>query len=144
MVIAFCGHSDYRATLEDEQKICSILEEKVGNAPAELYFGGYGAFDSFALKCGKKFQKTHPNIKLVFITPYINRSAASELYDETLYPELENTPPRFAISHRNKWMIERADFVVAYIEHAFGGAFQTYRHARRKRKPVLNLTSQDF
>ncbi len=116
----------------------------MGNTPAELYFGGYGAFDSFALKCGKNFQKTHPNIKLVFITPYINKSAPSDLYDETLYPELENTPPKFAISHRNQWMMERADFVVADIAHAFGGAFQAYKHAKRKKKPVFNLTGQDF
>ncbi len=52
MIITFCGHSDYIASAEDEQKILSILSEKIGDQNAELFLGGYGAFDAFAKKCG--------------------------------------------------------------------------------------------
>jgi len=34
----------------------------------------------------------------------------------TIYPEgLETVPKRFAISWRNKWMIEQSDIVVTYV-----------------------------
>ena len=41
-------------------------------------------------------------------------------YDSTVYPPLENVPHRFAISHRNRWMVENADVVVAYVLHDWG------------------------
>ena len=151
MIITFCGHSQYTEKVEDEQKIISFLEEKIGDRPATLYFGGYGSFDMFVRNCGKKYQQTHPNTKLIFITPYItvnyqknHLEYQKSLYDDILYPNLENKPPKFAISYRNKWMVEQADYVIAYIAHDFGGAYQTYKHAKSKNKPIFNLTDKEF
>lgn len=151
MIITFCGHAQYTEKEEDEQKILSFLEEKIGGSPAELYLGGYGSFDAFARKCGKKFQQTHPATKLIFVTPYLtvdcqkNHLAQNKnLYAGILYPALENVPIKFAILHRNKWMVEQADLVIAYIDHAWGGAYQSYKHAKRKQKPIFNITSKDF
>ena len=151
MIITFCGHSDYNETKEDERKILDFLTKNVGNAPAELYLGGYGAFDLFAHKCGKIYQKEHSNVKLIFITPYITVSYQKnhlknleDMYDDIIYPQLENVPPKFAISYRNKWMIEKSDYVVACIDHSFGGAFTTYKYAKKCNKPILNLTNKNL
>lgn len=151
MIVTFCGHAQYTESKEDEQKILSLFAEIIGDRYAELYLGGYGSFDAFARKCGKQYQQAHPNIRLIFITPYItveyqrnHLDHLKDLYDEILYPNLENKPLKFAISYRNKWMIEQADFVVAYITHAWGRAFQTYKHAIRKKKPLYNLSSQEI
>ena len=144
MVITFCGHSQYTETKEDEQKIISFLTETVGDRPAELFLGGYGSFDEFARKCGRIYQKTHPDVKLIFVTPYIYADLQKDLYDAIIYPELEKVPPKFAISRRNKWMVEQADYVIAHINHAWGGAYQTYKHAKRKNKRLLNLTGKEF
>ena len=146
MIITFCGHSDYIQMAEDERSVISLLEEKIGDRHAELYLGGYGAFDEFARQCGKKYQAAHPNTKLIFVTPYITEAyqknhltPQKDLYDDILYPSLERVPPRLAISHRNRWMVERADFVIAYITHTFGGAYQTYAYAKRQKKEIVNL-----
>ena len=61
-------------------------------------------------------------------------------YDEILYPSLEDKPLKFAISYRNQWMVEQADYVIAYITHEWGGAYQTYKHARKKKKEIFNLS----
>ena len=150
MIISFCGHSTYTANASDEEKIIAFLIEKIGDEPAELFLGGYGSFDSFALSCGKKYQKTHPNVKLVFITPYITEDyqknhleRTKDLYDYSIYPEIEDKPLRFAISYRNRWMVERADYVVAYVNYDSGGAYQTYKHAKRKKKPIFNIGSPE-
>ena len=139
MIITFCGHSNYKGSADDEEKILSFLSEKIGNAHAALYLGGYGNFDSFAAACGKKYQANHPNTKLIYVTPYVTVNTQTDLYDSIIYPGLENVPPRFAISRRNKWMVDKADFVIAYIRHSWGGAFQSYTYARRAKKQIFNL-----
>ena len=148
MIVTFCGHSGYTGSAEDEQKILSFLSEKIGDSPAELYLGGYGSFDMFALKCGSKYRQTHPNTKLIFVTPYIGRKNRLEYekdrYDDIIYPELEKIPPKFAILYRNKWMVEKSDYVIAYITHSFGGAYQTYKHAQRKNKPLFNISGKEI
>ena len=148
MIITFCGHSDHVGNAEEEKKIIAFLTEKIGDEPAELFLGGYGFFDDFACRCGKKYQKTHPNVKLVFVTPYITEDyqenhleRIKKLYDYTVYPEIEDKPLRFAIFYRNRWMVEKADYVVACVNHYWGGAYQTYRHAKRKKKPIFNIGS---
>ncbi len=151
MIITFCGHSQYTESGEDEQKILSLLSEIIGDRHAELYLGGYGSFDAFARKCGKKYQETHPNTKLIFVTPYITANyqknhlnEQKDLYDEILYPSLEYKPLKFAISYRNKWMVEQADCVIAYITHALGGAYSTYKHAKKKKKPLFNISGKEI
>ncbi len=146
MIITFCGHSNFVSTAEIKEKMIKILEEKVGDEPSEFLLGGYGNFDSFAYGCCKEYKRTHPQVKLIFVTPYITESYQrnhleykKNFYDEIIYPEIEKAPPRFAISYRNKWMVEQADLVVAYVKNTYGGAYQTYRHAQRKKKEIINL-----
>ena len=142
MIITFCGHSDFRPTPYLKQKMLSILESTIGDATAEFYLGGYGSFDSFAYTCAKTYQTAHPLVSLVYVSPYVTpRLTPQEItqYDQILYPPLENIPPRFAISHRNRYMVDRADYVVAYINRSFGGAYQTYTYAERQHKEVVNL-----
>ena len=142
MIITFCGHSSYTKSIQDEKRILDVLEKRVGDSLCDFYLGGYGAFDSFAYDCAKKFKKCHPNVKLIFVTPYLDESYNSskrELFDLIVYPELEKIPKKYAISHRNKWMISRADIIIAYVSHKFGGAFKSYRYAKQKGKEIFNI-----
>ena len=60
--------------------------------------------------------------------------------DSTIYPEcLDKTPPKYAIIKRNRWMLERADFVITYVTHITGGAAEFKHLAERKGKKVINL-----
>lgn len=150
MILTFCGHTYFSQTEEYERKFLSILEEKVGDAAADFYLGGYGAFDTFAFECCKQYKQTHPNVHLVLITPYLTPEFQKNhlqfykrIYDSILFPDvLTKVPPRFAILRRNKWMVEQADVVVACIEHTYGGAYQTYRHAQIKKKEIFNLSER--
>ncbi len=146
MIVTFCGHAQFYGTEEYEQKILAFLEERVGDQFADMYLGGYGDFDRFAYRCCKKYKESHPNVSLVFVTPYLNveyqrnhLEYQKTRYDSILYPEIEDKPPRLAIVYRNKYMVEKADYVVAYVSHGWGGAYATYKHAKRKGKTVFNL-----
>ncbi len=140
ITITFCGHSDYVGSSRDEQKILSILSKRIGDQKAELLIGDYGAFDVFAQKCGRKYQEIHPNTRLIFVTPYLQvTDGANDRYDAIVYPPLEHVPSRFAILCRNKWMVEQADLVIAYVRHKWGGAHKTYEHAEKMQKEIFNL-----
>lgn len=146
MIITFCGHANFKKSDELERRILDFLEERVGDNPAEMYLGGYGNFDTFAYDCCKKYKATHSNISLVFVTPYLTAEYQQNhlkyqkaRYDSIVYPDLEKKPPKFAILYRNKYMVEKADYVLAYVSHDWGGAYTTYKHAKRKGKEILNL-----
>ena len=146
MIVTFCGHAHFSKSEKYEQQILAFLEEKVGDQPADMYLGDYGSFDSFAYGCCKKYKETHPYISLVFITPYLtidyqknHLDYKKTRYDSIIYPEIEGIPKRYAITYRNKYMVEVADYVVAYVSHNWGGAYKTYKYAQRKGKKIFNL-----
>ena len=146
MIVTFFGHAHFIPTKEYEQKLFDLLERRVGDQAADMYLGGYGEFDDFAYTCCKRYQEKHPNTKLVFVTPYLSDTylhnyseMQGKTYDFILYPEIETIPKRYAITYRNRYMIEKADFVIAYVMHAYGGAYKAYEYAVKRKKEVLNL-----
>lgn len=145
MIITFCGHSNFRVERDCETRMITLLEEISKGRQIDFYLGGYGNFDSFAKECAKKFKKKHPDSRVVFITPYLNkwlddrRSYLEKEYDEIIYPELEGVPMKFAISKRNEWMVNQADYVIAYVCTHRGGAYKTLLYAHKHNKPYTNM-----
>lgn len=146
MILTFCGHSDFIRNDEYERLLLEYFNTKIGNSSAEFYLGGYGAFDSFAYECARKYKADHPFVRLIYVTPYLSASYQkgrlkyiNDLYDEILYPDLENVPQKYAIIKRNQWMAEASDIVVSYVKHGFGGAYKMYAYAMKKGKDIFNL-----
>ena len=89
----------------------------------------------------------HPEIEIIYVTPYLGRSEQARiremqmcgLCDGALYPPIEGTPPKFAISKRNEWMVSNADLIIAYVAQSYGGAYQALQTARRRGKRITNL-----
>lgn len=94
---------------------------------------GRGDFDSLCARACKELKAEHPGIEAVYVTSYLGISEQARiremqmcgLCDGALYPPLEGTPPKFAISKRNEWMMENADLIIAYVERGYGGAYQS-------------------
>ena len=150
MIITFCGHADFQKTPELSSRLLTLLTERVGNSPSAFYLGGYGGFDSFAYEVSAQYKKVHPQVSLVFVTPYLSveyqkthLTEAAARYDSNLYPALERVPPKYAISSRNRYRVEKADLVIAYVCRERGGAYQSYRHALRRGKAVINLAENE-
>lgn len=146
VIITFCGHSDFVENEIYKEKVLSILGKTVGDETTEFYLGDYGNFDSFAYKCCKIYKDSHQNVSLAFVTPYLEESYITNRlkyrenhYDSIVYPEIENRPKRFAISYRNKYMVEKADFIIAYVNKDYGGAYATYKYAKSREKKIFNL-----
>ena len=86
------------------------------------------------------------NIRLVLMIPYMTHQLNRDKeyyeasYDDIVIPsELIGIHYKAAIKKRNRWMVDQADKILAYIYRDFGGAFDTVKYAFRIGKPVLNL-----
>ncbi len=106
-----------------------------------FYVGNQGGFD-YLVKTVLKELSNNYSIDYFVVLAYLPREqdllSSNEL---TLYPEgLETVPRRFAISYRNKWMIQHSDYVVTYVtNHIASGAAQFKEIAEKQGKHVINL-----
>ena len=146
MIIAFCGHSDYVENKEDEIKIIEMLETKAKEICFDFFLGLYGNFDRFCYSIAKKFKDTHINSKLFFISPYNDETYLKNRaldkgnrFDLIIYPELETVPRKYAIFYRNKWIVEKADLIIAFVKKKYGGAFTMYEYAKKLGKDIYNI-----
>lgn len=138
MIVTFCGHSQISQSEELEKWLYAITKNLIEKGASTFYLGGYGAFDRLAASVLRSQKKWHPQIELVLVLAYLNTRKQTSDYDRTVYPSLETVPRRFAISHRNRWMVEAADVVVAYVLHDWGGAATTLRCAKQKKKQIIS------
>lgn len=125
-----------------KEKLRQLIEGLILNGADTFYLGGYGDFDRISAAVVKELQAKYPHIRAVLVLAYLRERGDLEQYDETIYPPLENVPPRYAIAHRNRWMADNADAVVAYVNRRFGGAAAALRYARRKNKILCDLAAQ--
>ena len=138
MKITFCGHKDIHDRAAVESWLYNVCRELILQGSAEFFLGGYGGFDHLSAAVLRELKKTHPQIRLILVLPYLNSSMPTEGYDETVYPPVEFVPKRFAISRRNEWMVQECDMVIAYVTHGWGGAAKTLEYARRKKKRIVS------
>lgn len=76
-------------------------------------------------------------MKSILVLPYLDRKMDESQCDWTVYPGLVKVPRRYAITHRNHYMVNDADVVIAYVQHSWGGAAQTLDYAKQKKKRII-------
>ena len=138
MIVTLCGHAQISQVEEVEKWLYAVSESLIEQGVVTFYLGGYGAFDGLAASVLREQKKRYPQIELVLVLAYLNDRRDTSGYDRTVYPPLETVPRRFAISHRNRWMVEVSDVVVAYVLHDWGGAATTLRCAKQKAKQIIS------
>ena len=142
MTVTFCGHAQISQSEKIEKWLYDVTQKLIEQGATTFYLGGYGAFDSLAASVLREQKKQYPQIELVLVLAYLNTGRNTSGYDSTVYPPLETVPRCFAISHRNRWMVESADVVVAYVLHDWGGAATTLRCVRQKKKQIISYRDE--
>ena len=142
MIVTFCGHAQISQSEKIEKWLYAVTQKLIEQGATTFYLGGYGAFDLLAASVLRAQKKRYPQIELILVLAYLNTGRNTSGYDSTVYPPLETVPRRFAISHRNRWMVESADVVVAYVLHDWGGAATTLRCARQKKKQIISYRDE--
>lgn len=145
LTCTFFGHKD--TPKEIEPTLRSTLIDLIENKNvSKFYVGNQGNFDSMVKRCLmelKEFYSIDYAVVLAYL-PVKKHDFREESVTNTILPEnIETVPPKFAILHRNKRMIERADYVVTYVRLTVGGAAKFKELAEKKKKIVLNLADQN-
>lgn len=139
MTIASFGHGDVPGTEELRCQLKAVVEQLAVRGATEFLLGGYGAFDEMAAGVVRELNQQQKNVCAVLVLPYLERKADVSGYDSAIFPPLETVPKKYAISHRNRWMAENADVIVAYVNHSWGGAAAALRYAIAKKKEIIQL-----
>lgn len=133
----FFGHKDCYDDITAYLR--SILENLILVQNVSLFYvGNQGQFDAKVRHVLKEMAQIYP-IQYAVVLAYLPRGK-DEYGDftDTMLPEgIETVHPRYAIDHRNRWMIDHSDYVVTYIRHSWGGAAKYAALAERKGKNIL-------
>ena len=140
MTVTFFGHKD--TPKEIEPTLRTTLVDLIKNHGAtEFYVGNNGNFDTMVRRQLENLSQTYPITYNVVLAYLPTKKSEHDDYTNTILPEgIETVPKRFAISFRNKWMIEQSDIIVTYVTHSFGGAAQFKNTAERKGKTIIELS----
>ena len=140
MTVTFFGHRD--APKEIEPTLRTTLIDLIENKNVTVFYvGNNGNFDIMVHRQLEDLSRTYPITYNVVLAYLPTTKSEYDDYTNTILPEgIETAPKRFAISWRNKWMIEQSDIVVTYVTHTFGGAAQFKEMAKRQGKTVIELS----
>ena len=146
--IAFIGHREIHGQYHLEDELEQIITEYLrAKEYVELYVGRNGDFDISVASAIKRAQKSfgHHNSSLILLQPYPMKDDLyyEKFYDEILYPVDRKTHPKGAITKRNRWMIDHADLLIAYVEEGReGGALTALDFAKKQGLKTINLATK--
>ena len=132
----FFGHRDCPSSIKE--KLHEEIERLICHHGVDtFYIGTQGSFDRMAYAALVDLRKQYQHMKIYRVLAYMPKlsdiAQDRSVLDDTILPEgIEKVHPRYAIPHRNNWMIDRSEYVIAYVTHSFGGAYQAVERARMK------------
>ncbi len=140
MVCTFFGHRD--ASPEIASRLRTVVLDLIQHKNVNMFYvGNQGRFDTMVRRILKEAKMQYPHIQYAIILAYMpNEKEKNEDFSDTIYPEgLETVPRQVAIVARNRWMVEKADYVVSYVTTTVGGAAHFTDLAEKKGKEIIRL-----
>ena len=147
-VCTFAGHREvHQANISDklDEAISKIVDS---NDSFRFLVGGMGDFDGMCSSAVRRAKRKYPDkqISLELVLPYLtkelneNKNYYESSYDDVIIPiELAGTHYKSAITKRNRWMVDKSDWLIAFVYRDFGGAYTTLRYAEKKGLQIINL-----
>jgi len=139
-VCTFFGHRECPESVKDKLRV--VLVDLITNHHVRrFYVGNQGQFDAHVRSVLRELKTEYPQIDYAVVLAYmLGKKTEYDDYSDTMLPEgIESVHPHYAISWRNNWMLKQSDYVVTYITHTWGGAYQYAEKAKKQKKRVINL-----
>ena len=127
--VVLFGHRDFDGHCVLDEQLYPLLKNLLHTKPfVEIYIGRNGEFDRYAASVVKRVQNVVDRENHAFFCvlayPQKDMEYYEKYYDSVIIPEIVfRTHPKRAITKRNRWMVERADLLVCYVERNRGGAY---------------------
>lgn len=142
-----CGFGHRHLFCNIKEELEKTIEYLVAEKGVSIFYtGGIGEYDEEFTNAVRKAKAKHENVSIVLVKPYFsnelntNRDYYDYRYDNVLIcEESELVHPKAAIGKRNRWMVDRCDYVIGFICRDYGGAYTAIRYAERQKKQVILL-----
>lgn len=143
-ICTFSGHRECYGL--DAAVLQSAIEDLIEQGVTEFLVGHQGQFDAMVRSCLKSLQLQHPDIRYSVVLAYLPKEKREfEDFSDTMYPEgIETLHPRYAIGWRNRYLVDRADVCLCYVNRTFGGAYKFTQMAKRSGLIIINLGSTEL
>ena len=138
----FFGHRDCPDSIK--QKLRETLVDLIINHSVDMFYvGNQGQFDTIVHGVLKELKQEYQQINYAVVLAFMpGKKTEHGDYSDTMLPEgIESVHPHYAISWRNNWMIRQSDYVVTYITHTWGGAYQYAKKAKLQRKNIITMAA---
>ncbi|MBO5907835.1 MAG: hypothetical protein J6Q85_06775 [Clostridia bacterium] len=143
--VALFGHREISDLRGLEEAMTPVIEEVISNhSYVSFLIGRNGEFDEYAASVIKRVRRTkgEKTTDITLVLPYsvADIKYYESYYDSVIIPEsLFSAHPKAKIELRNRYMVETADFVIAYVERNVGGAYRALKYAKKLKKQTVNL-----
>ena len=136
---SFFGHRDCPESIKP--KLREVVIDLIENHNVDMFYvGRQGAFDAIVRTVLKEMVLEYSHIQYAVVLERMSAKPDTLNYSDTMLPEgIETVHPRFAISWRNRWMLQKSDYVVTYITRSWGGATRFAEMAERQKRIVISL-----
>ena len=140
-VCTFFGHRDCPETIK--QRLREVLTDLIIHQGVDtFYVGNQGRFDGIVRSVLRELKQEYPEMHYAVVLAYLpGKKNEYDDFSDTILPEgIEAVQPRYAIHWRNRWMLQRADYVITYITHSWGGAAQYTQKAKCAGKAIIHVS----
>lgn len=139
------GHRELYKNIDEELK--AVIIDLIEREGVTLFMtSGIGQTDGKFSSIVRGFKRNYKQIELILIKPYFsgelntNKEYYEIMYDDVVIPdELAGCHYKSAITKRNRWMIDKCDFVIDCTYRDFGGAVDAIKYAKRANKTVIEI-----
>ncbi|MBE6529850.1 MAG: hypothetical protein E7680_04525 [Ruminococcaceae bacterium] len=147
--VSFFGHRKIEHFEKLEDQLIQLIQNLTKkNEFVKFLVGRNGEFDQLVSSTIRKAQKKIGNDRCLhtLVLPYEtaefrnNRQTFLEYYDTVeIFQSKKHLHFKNSILARNFQMVDRSQLIIFYLDHEFGGAFQTYQYARKQKSQIFKL-----
>ena len=108
-----------------------------------FYLGEQGDFEIIAAEVLSELKTSYPfiqRIEILCFAEQLQRNGKIKSDGFEYLDELDRCKRKARIIKRNQWVIDNSDIRVFYVHSSYGGAYQSYLYAKKKKKDMINLT----
>ncbi len=147
--VSLFGHREINDLQRLDDVLVPIIKELIQTKSYVAFLiGRNGEFDEYAASLIKHAQKEvgKENNDITLVLPYTvaNLEYYEKYYDSIIIPEsVCGAHPKSAITLKNRWMVEKSNLVLVYVERNKGGAYTAMKYAKKLNKNIINLSTME-
>ena len=146
---SFSGHRLVGTDL-DLNLLRRVIENLINfRKVTNFYCGMAKGFDLISAECVLELKEKYPQIKLFACVPHKGQADYYSAEDKRRYVEiLQNCDEIFTLAesyypgcmhYRDRYMVERTQFLVCFLRENKGGTFYTFNYAKKKGLQVIEV-----